>query len=351
VTAQTHPSVSVVIPTRNRPHSLARALAALARQESLPDEVVIVDASDSPLDEAALRRAHGPLRIALLSSAPGVCRQRNIGVRAATGSHVLLCDDDIEPPAAYLRKLLEYVHANPSAGAVTGVVSEPDASGRYVTGFPVLTLKRLFFAFVFQLSVHGDVEAVEATRLTAFPLKLIKRWYRHRGNRWSLAGWPLLTQVRSPAVPVAIYGLGAALVRRDWLLASPYDERFGAHGVGDNFGVALGFPSELPIVILTGVPVLHHRSADNRLEPADAYFQRALALDYFVRTSPRFSHLTALFLGWSLVGNAVVLALRGRRELLGRTLRALGLVASGRNPLLFAQPSRAPVLSPRRHAS
>lgn len=327
-------TVSVVIPTRNRPRSLARALRALSRQTRPPDEVVVVDASDRPSGEEALRRKHAGLSLTVLTSEPGVCAQRNAGIRRAVGSHVLLLDDDIEAPPDYLEHLTGHLEAHPSEGAVTGLLREPDADGVFREGFEVPSFRHLLFAFVFQLTVWGDVEATRGGPLTALPLALLRLWYRHRDNTWSLAGWPLVTRVRSPVVRTAVYGLGAALVRRDWLLASPYDERLGTHGIGDNYGVALGFPGERPITVLRDVPVLHHRAPDNRLDPAETYFRRVLALDYFLGTDPRFSGLNLVFLAWSLKGNAIRFALRGERALFGRTVRALALVAGGRNPLL-----------------
>jgi hypothetical protein len=254
------------------------------------------------------------------------------------GTYVLLLDDDIEPPSDYLARLVRYVEGHPSTGVATGVVREPDASGAFRPGFEVPSFRHLLFAFLFQLTVWGDVEAARSTWLTAAPLPVLKRWYRRRGNTWSLAGWPLVTQVGGPVVRTALYGLGAALVRRDWLLASPYDERLGPHGIGDNYGVALGFPGECPVAVLTDLPALHHRIADNRLDPAESHFRRVLALDYFLRTLGRFPRTSVVWLAWSLMGNALRFTLRGQWGLLGRTMRAVALVATGRNPLLIDGP-------------
>ena len=324
-------TISVVIPTRNRRGSLARSLAALVQQTRAPEEVLVVDASDRPLDGAALSVAHPGLPITCLHAPPGVCSQRNLGIGRARGSHVLLLDDDIEAPADYLERLAGHLDGHPSEGAVTGVLCEPDGSGATIREFSVPSVRYLVFAFLFQLTVWSDVEAVRGSRIIAVPLAAIKRWYRRRGNGWSLAGWPLVTQPRGHT---AIYALGAALVRRDWLLASPYEERLGAHGIGDNYGVALGFPVDRGVAVLTDLPVLHYRATDNRLDPVEAYYQRVLALDYFLRTSGRFSRASPLWLAWSMVGNMVAFALRNRWDLVGPTVRAFGVVVTARNPLL-----------------
>jgi hypothetical protein len=217
---------------------------------------------------------------------------------------------------------------------VTGVWRESDGSGAGIREFSVPSLRYLVFALVFQLTVWADIEGVRGNAVTALPLGAIKRWYRRRGNRWSLAGWPLVTQPRGAVVHTAIYTLGAALVRQDWLLASPFDEGLGPHGIGDNYGVALGFPTEQGIAVLPELSVLHRRSAENRLDPVQAYYQRVLALDYFVRTSARFSRVNTAWLVWSLIGSLAMFALQRRGALIWRTVSALGLIVTGRNPLL-----------------
>ena len=317
--------ISVVIPTRNRPASLARTLAALARQRPVPDEVIIVDASDTPLPDS-LCAAYPGLTISLFRAQAGVCTQRNAGIRRAIGDSILLCDDDIEPPADYLRRLEEFLRENPAAGAVSGTICEPGIA----RGFATPSIRHVLFAFVFQLSVWADTAALPS----GIVLAPIRRWYARRGNTWSAAGWPLITQTRSAVVHTATYGLGAALVRRDWLLASPFDERLGTHGIGDNFGVALHFPAALPIAVLADVFVTHHRAEENRLNAAETFHQRVLALDYFVRTSGRFPRSSTAWLAWSLVGKAIIAVSQRDRRMLRSITRVLRVVVSGVNPLL-----------------
>jgi glycosyltransferase involved in cell wall biosynthesis len=334
-------SVSVVIPTRNRAMSLHRALAALAGQQRLPDDVIVSDASDSPPDASALAALYPQLRLVhFVAAVPSVCAQRNEGIRRAQSTHVLLLDDDIEAPPDYLERLLAAVEDDASIGAVTGIWSEPDNAGQFSHDFLVPSFRNLLINFVAQRTVWGDVESATGNMITSLPLALLKRWYRHRGNTWSLAGWPLVTQVKAPVVRTAIYTLGSALVRRDWLLASPYEERLGAHGIGDNYGVALGFPGERPIHLLTDLVVRHHREQSNRLDRVSAYYERVLALHYFMRRSSRFSLINRAFLVWSLLFNAMEFGVLGRAISFRTAVRALSAVVTGRNPL-FAAPSPA----------
>jgi glycosyltransferase involved in cell wall biosynthesis len=336
-------SISAVIPTRNRSESLNRALTALVAQRRLPNEVIVCDASDSPPDAGTLAAAYPDLSLTHLRAAPSVCAQRNEGIRRAQSTHVLLCDDDIEPPPDYLERLIAMIESDPAMGAVSGLWCEPDAAGVFSEGFPVPSFRSLLTNFVAQRTVWGDVEAATGTVFTNIPLALLKRWYRYRGNTWSLGGWPLVTQVQMPIVRTAIYTLGAALVRRDWLLASPYDERLTPHGIGDNYGVALGFPGDRAICILTDLPVRHHKEQHNRLDRATAYYERILALHYFMRRSSRFSLVNHTFLIWSLLANAGDFGIRGNANLFRASVRALRAVVTGRNPLL-TDPNRTTAL-------
>lgn len=326
-------TISVVIPTRNRPESLGRLLHSLERQIRLPDEVIVVDASDPPLDGEQLKLDYPNLALSYLHTVPSVCHQRNAGIALALGSHVLLCDDDIELPDNYLSELANFTQANPDAGCVTGFVCERDQAGRFSGSFSTPTTRHLLFAFLFQLTVWGDVEATGGSPLLRMGAELAKRWYRLRGNTWSLAGWPLVTQVREAVVATSIYPLGAALVRRDWLLSSPYDEELGPHGIGDNYGVALGFPQQRPIRVLTSLKALHHRDPRNRPAPEQVFYLRVLALERFMRRDQRFSLINRVFLAWSLLGSAAVFLARRKTRLFIAAVRALVVVLTGDNPL------------------
>jgi GT2 family glycosyltransferase len=84
-------SVSVVVPSKNRPEEVARMLASLRAQATLPLEVIVVDQSEpsyalEPFPE--LLHVHDPgLR--------GLTAARNRGLSQARGDIVLFFDDDV----------------------------------------------------------------------------------------------------------------------------------------------------------------------------------------------------------------------------------------------------------------
>jgi glycosyltransferase involved in cell wall biosynthesis len=91
------PLVSAVIPTRNRPELVCRAVrCALSQTHSNLEAVVVVDGPD-PATVEALEALNEPrLRIVALSENVGGSEARNLGVRKAKGEWIAFLDDDDE---------------------------------------------------------------------------------------------------------------------------------------------------------------------------------------------------------------------------------------------------------------
>lgn len=325
-------AVSAVVPRHDPRASLRPILGALAGQTRRPNEVIITDSNDPPLDEAELRRAHPELSLRILTGPANLAAQLNHAIRGARGTHVLLCTTQVEPPPTYLERLLAHLEQSPSCGAVTGLVCDPSAVGIYAGDIQVPTARHVLFAFLFQRSLNGPVECVPDHGPWATLLREAKRWYRRRGNTWSLAGWPLITKFDGPVLHAAVYYLSCGLIRRDWLLGSPYDERLGQYGIGLNYSVALGLPGPAPIAILTDMRLTQHEPPGGGLAPEAAHYHRALALDYLVRTHPRFTGASRGWLVWSLVGTTVAAAVRRQWGFARASVRAAWTVITGTNP-------------------
>lgn len=107
MTIADEPRFTVVVPTRDRPRSLALCLSALERQEDCGAfEIVVVDDGTSEADEvAAVVAGHGCARLVRTARA-GSASARNRGLREARTPVVLLLDDDCEPRAAWAAALL-----------------------------------------------------------------------------------------------------------------------------------------------------------------------------------------------------------------------------------------------------
>jgi glycosyltransferase involved in cell wall biosynthesis len=118
------PLVSVVVPTRDRPELLRRAVTAILGQTYRgPIECVVVfDQSDPDLPWAELPPGR---RLVLVGNerTPGMAGARNSGILAATGELVAFCDDDDEWLPEKLARQVGRLQATPSASvSTTGIL-------------------------------------------------------------------------------------------------------------------------------------------------------------------------------------------------------------------------------------
>lgn len=86
-----NPLLSIIIPTRNRPHLLPRAVKSALEQTMDNLEVIVVDdASAQPVQLPD----HPRLRVIRLSTPRGGSRARNVGTEVALGRWIAYLDDD-----------------------------------------------------------------------------------------------------------------------------------------------------------------------------------------------------------------------------------------------------------------
>jgi len=89
--------VSAVIPTRNRPGFVVKAVqSALHQTHRRIEVIVVIDGPDPPTESALAKIQDARLRIYLLAASVGGAQARNIGVHAARGEWVAFLDDDDE---------------------------------------------------------------------------------------------------------------------------------------------------------------------------------------------------------------------------------------------------------------
>ncbi|MGH3320776.1 MAG: glycosyltransferase [Streptosporangiaceae bacterium] len=111
------PSVSVVVPTRDRPELLRRTLDSVLEQDYPGDIrcVVVFDRCD-PDKGIAVDDPHRSVSVVANDRTPGLAGTRNAGILAADGELVAFCDDDDTWRPDKLR------------AQVTALAAEPDAA-------------------------------------------------------------------------------------------------------------------------------------------------------------------------------------------------------------------------------
>lgn len=210
-------SVSVVIPTHERPARLARCLAALADLDTdgLEIEVVVVDDGSRVAPTAEVEAVADRLDVRLHSqSNAGPAGARNAGARLASHELLAFTDDDCVPHPGWVRESTAPLAAGPGAlvgGTTINAVDRvcPDASQylidalyRWQATHPIgafWTSNNLACSRDSFLEVGGFDES--------FPIAAGED--RELGVRWSRSGRPLH---RAPAAVVDHHhdmGLGA----------------------------------------------------------------------------------------------------------------------------------------------
>lgn len=106
-------NVSVIIPTYNRAHTLARALDSVFAQTCVADEVVVVDDGSSDETQALVIRRY-PQVTYLRQENRGVSAARNYGIAAARGEWLALLDSDDEWSPHKLQRQFEALEAAPA---------------------------------------------------------------------------------------------------------------------------------------------------------------------------------------------------------------------------------------------
>ncbi|MBD8078940.1 glycosyltransferase family 2 protein [Cellulosimicrobium arenosum] len=113
------PTVSVVIPTYNRPEHLRTCLEHLAGQVPPADAIVVVDASTGSESRAVVEAAEGVHYLRNDLGAGHTAGSRQIGVAATTTDVIAFVDDDAYASPGWLAALL-VPYGDPAVSAVGG---------------------------------------------------------------------------------------------------------------------------------------------------------------------------------------------------------------------------------------
>ena len=110
------PTVSVIVPTRNRPALLRRAVDAVLAQD-YPGQLEVMVVADQSEPDTSLRQECRLRRVRVIPNerSVGLAGARNTGILAAGGELVAFCDDDDEWLAGKLTTQVAALRAAPEA--------------------------------------------------------------------------------------------------------------------------------------------------------------------------------------------------------------------------------------------
>lgn len=230
------PRVSIIIPTRDRPHAIRACLAALGRLRTDASDfeaIVVDDGSRIPVTPAFAPHGCDLQLTVLRRDGRGPAAARNAGAAVARGMYLAFTDDDCTPDPDWLDALVRRLEACPDAmvggRTINALDSNPfaEASQQLVSFFydrytgeegspRFLTSNNLALAAV-RFRALGGFDA-------AFPLAAGED--RDFGERWTEAGGRILLAPEAvvhhahPLTPRSFwdqhfrYGRGAYQLRR-----------------------------------------------------------------------------------------------------------------------------------------
>jgi GT2 family glycosyltransferase len=127
--------ITVVVTTVDRPEPLGRCLDAILGGELLPDEIVVIDQGNTGAceHEVAQRSSVGVRLRYQQRPRRGLSAGRNAGAGLASGTIIVVTDDDCVPAPGWLLNLHRALSEPGAPDAVTGPVFPlgPDAPGLY----------------------------------------------------------------------------------------------------------------------------------------------------------------------------------------------------------------------------
>jgi glycosyltransferase involved in cell wall biosynthesis len=160
------PAVTVVVPTRDRPQLLKRALESIVAQRypGAIECVVVFDQSEPAMPSVGPREERS-LRGVSNERTPGLAGARNMGALASQGELLAFCDDDDEWLPDKLRVQVEALNTDGQAAVVTcGVFVE--YAGRTFRRVPptrLVTLRQLLRSRM--MEVHPSTIVVRRSEL------------------------------------------------------------------------------------------------------------------------------------------------------------------------------------------
>lgn len=114
------PTVSVIIPTFNRPDRLRTALASVFAQEYRDFQIIVVNDGSTPVEPVIADFNHdGRITLITHDRNRGLAASRNTGLRHATGTYVCYLDDDDRFLPDHLRTLVTQLEAGDCKVAYT----------------------------------------------------------------------------------------------------------------------------------------------------------------------------------------------------------------------------------------
>jgi GT2 family glycosyltransferase len=229
-------TVSIIIPTKNRPRDLVDAVVSLLAQGRLPDEIIIVDQSATSESDDRVQRLfdpysrNGTTRLIYIRDEriAGASAARNLGVDLSCGDLIVFLDDDVVLETDFVRELLAAYECGSDVIGVSGTVTN------YRKPAP---LRRLLRATFWRGPFHDERQPIY--------------WNAER-----LRG--------ANPIPVRKFGSGGMSLRRTALGKIRFDEKLKGVPPGEDVDLCCHLPASSQLVIAPRARYEHRATNVNR---------------------------------------------------------------------------------------
>lgn len=276
-------TITVIICTRNRLDDFRETLASLMKQKRLPDELLVVDSSDTNSLEEYLNSITLPMVFKYIHSTPGLTLQRNIGVRNSSGALLCFFDDDTELSEDYLSAIESvFLRNEPNLGAVGGRLENLFGNQSLTLRFHIELVIFRLIRFGFGLNDYGSGR-FRLSGMATFPHRLMKPRYID-----CLSG-------------------GLMSFRREVFHKVQFDEGLPGYGLMEDWSISKSvIDAGYKIYYEPAASLIHKESSQNRFD----YFRWAemfiVNYDYLFKKYWRRDWYRVPFYYWALLGFFVI---------------------------------------------
>lgn len=289
-------SVSIIVPTKNRAEDLAEAVESILNQEVLPDELVIVDQSETDEGRKRVEQVFAGAsagvceRIALHyihdTTITGSAQARNLGIERSTKEVIVLLDDDVILEPAFLKEMLDVYRDDATVDGVSAIITNYDKPGKL----------RRAYVWLFRRGPFRD----ERQRIY---------WNAER------------LRTAAPII-VRKFGAGGMSIRRDSMGPVRFDSQLKGVPGGEDVDFCCRLAGNCKLVIAPRSRYVHKRSPANR--PEVHWLQRDVRSQYYLYfRNWRSSVVGRLCFAWLNIGFVLMAMIMGARTRSVEPLRAL----------------------------
>lgn len=280
--------ISVIIPTKNRIEEVKTCLESILAQTLVPDEIIIVDGSDTEELGSEIKQFNDKIKIIYVhTTKPGLTRQRNIGIKASHSDFIIFFDDDMILDKDCVKEMLRVFSKDTEkkiGGVTANVITEQEVKMEQQVNFA----KRL-------------------RRFVNHAVSIISLGYRYGNGKFRPSGFP--TIIRNGSVDKItnvefLYG-GSMAFRKEIFNEFKFDENLQGYCYGEDDEFAYRISRKYQNVFNPHAIVVHKPS---QAERADICTRKKMEVEnfyYFYRKNlpQTFKHKFAFY--WYIVGSVI----------------------------------------------